>query len=201
MKFEIYGDSIRAGFGLDDKPYTERIPGFIVENYAFNGASVFDVLELVYKKTNNEKNYALIGVGVNDLIWNREPKRIFERLMDIVTRLKELNKIILVESLLPIKKKYFLSLHNFTENELNEKIYLLNALLRAEAKKKDFLFIDYSFEDEPLSTRDGLHPDEYGSKQLEKQLIDFLKKEVIIRTPPFHDGSHRVGPGNLVVSQ
>lgn len=175
MEFEIYGDSIRAGYGLKDQVYLENLPGFDVKNHAFNGATVFDILEEVYKDLDFKNSYALVGVGVNDLIYGRDPERIFERLMDITKRLKSLGRRVIIEAILPVKKKYFLSLYNFSEEEINEKISILNDLLEGYQEEYGYSFLAYDFSKEDLKTRDGLHPNDEGNLQLRRQFLKFIE--------------------------
>ncbi|MDO5027692.1 MAG: SGNH/GDSL hydrolase family protein [Bacillota bacterium] len=179
MDFEIYGDSIRAGYGLKEAVYLSSLTAFKLKNFAYNGATVFDIWADVYKDIEKKKAYALVGVGVNDLIYSRDPDRIFQRLMDIVKRLKDLDRIVIVESLLPVKKKYFLSLYNFSEEEINEKIKRVNYLLQLSAKDYGYYYFAYDFSQEELSTRDGLHPDEKGNQLLKIQFEKLLKANKI----------------------
>lgn len=175
MDFEIYGDSIRAGYGLKTEVYCTEIPGFKVKNFAYNGATVFDLVEDVYTKVPRKEALALVGIGVNDLIYGRDPDRIFERLAQVVLRLKDLDRKVIVEALLPVKKKYFLSLYNFTESEINEKIKKLNSLIDKGATSYGYYYLPYIFSKEDLSTADGLHPDDKGNDQLKIQFENFIK--------------------------
>lgn len=175
MDFEIYGDSIRAGYGLESSVYCAEVPGFKVKNFAYNGATVFDLVEDVYTKVPRKNAWALVGIGVNDLIYGRDPDRIFERLIQVVLRLKDLDRKVIVESLLPVKKKYFLSLYNFSEVEINEKIKRLNNLIEKGATSHAYYYLSYDFSKEDLSTKDGLHPDESGNDQLKIQFEEFIK--------------------------
>lgn len=175
MDFEIYGDSIRAGYGLEAEVYCADVPGFTVKNFAYNGATVFDLVEDVYTKVPRKNAYALVGIGVNDLIYGRDPERVFERLVQVVLRLKDLDRKVIVEALLPVKKKYFLSLYTFSEAEINEKIKILNDLIEKGAKTYGYYYLAYDFSQEELSTKDGLHPDDKGNKQIKIQFKNFIK--------------------------
>lgn len=174
MRIEIYGDSIRNGYGLLEKPYTEKISSDTV-NYSFNGASAFDILELVYSQAEDKTAIAIVGCGVNDIIFNRDEDRIADRIIKIVERLLDLNKIVLVESILPVKKDYFLALHELSEDELNFRISKLNSILKESSEPYNYKFLEYAFDDERFSTRDGLHPDSYGNEQLYIQLNKFIR--------------------------
>lgn len=175
MDFEIYGDSIRAGYGLEGLVYCAEIPGFAVKNFAYNGATVFDLVEDVYTKVPRKNSWALVGIGVNDLIYGRNPERIFERLVQVVLRLQDLDRRVLVEAVFPVKKKYFLSLYNFTEAEINEKIKKLNDLIESGAKSYCYSYLAYDFSKEDLSTIDGLHPDDKGNDQIKIQFENFIE--------------------------
>lgn len=175
MNFEIYGDSIRAGYGLKSSVYCAEVPGYEVKNFAYNGATVFDLVEDVYTKVPRKNALALVGIGVNDLIYGRDPDRIFERLVQVVLRLQDLDRKVIVEALLPVKKKYFLSLYNFSEAEINEKIKRLNDLIEKGATKYGYYYLPYDFSKKDLSTKDGLHPDEKGNDQIKIQFEDFIK--------------------------
>ena len=176
--FEIYGDSIRAGFNLKEKPYIEMISAQDIFNFSSNGASLFDFLQMAFRMDTHKDRIAIIGCGVNDLISGRDPELMAERLFEIVNRLKFLNRKVIVESILPVKKNYFLMLHPFSEEEINREIKKMNSILKENASKYEYLFLEYNFGEIGLSTRDGVHPDSSGNMQLYQQLISFLNNNI-----------------------
>lgn len=173
MRYEIYGDSIRAGFGVTDKPYVDMISDYVI-NKSFNGSTVFDIVDLVYNNVEDEEAIAIVGIGINDLIMGRDPKAVSNRIFAIVDKLKNLNKKIIVESILPVKKDYFLTLYSFTEEEINETINELNNILK-ENESKRYKFLEYDFTNKELETTDGLHPNDAGNNELYLQLKKFLR--------------------------
>lgn len=172
--FEIYGDSIRLGYNLNEKPYTELIPNAKIYNYSANGASIYDFVEMAFRINDYNERIAIIGCGVNDLIMGRKPEAVCDRIFALVKRLTFLKRKVIVESLLPVKKDYFLMLSSFSEEEINEKIKQTNEILKGNAKKYSYLFLEYDFNNNELSTDDGVHPNSFGNKELFLQLNGFL---------------------------
>lgn len=180
MKVEVFGDSIRAGYKLKGESYIERIFKDKLVNYSFNGATIFDMANIIYNHLEREKALAIIGCGINDLIMGKSLETLIDRTLISIKKLKELDRIVLVEGILHIKKDYFLALHDFSEEEMNEKIQKFNRKMKEMSLGKDFLFIDYN--NLEISTFDGLHPDENGHTAMFGPLKKFVKKHVDLKS-------------------
>lgn len=174
LNYEIYGDSILAGFRLRGKSYAEKLFYPDVKNYSFCGATVFDMLEIAYTQTQKSKSIALIGCGINDLIVGRKVDIISEKISETASRLIFLEKSVYVQEILPVKKNYFLALEDFSEDEINEKIDSLNMMLLENSSKYNYTFIQYGLKKDELSTFDGVHPDESGNLLLYNKLKYFM---------------------------
>ncbi len=181
QKIALFGDSLMAGYGLDEEFHLStilennlKIKGFDVDviNASVSGDTTSGGLNrLDWLLVNNDIDILILCLGANDMLRGIKPNIIRQNLYKILEILKKRNITVLLSGM--ISQETFGKLYK----EEFDKIY------PDLAKKFKVTFLPFLLDGVALNTelnlKDGKHPNPQGvkviSKNLENKLINLLQ--------------------------
>lgn len=166
-KYIMLGDSLTAG--ADWKKFLQRTD---VLNMGVGGDMTF--LQINGKKygvlnrlhgLNNKYKIIFIMIGINDLMFGKDPTTVFNAYKKIIIKIQSNNITPIIQSTLYITDNKY----GINKKTVNKKVSQLNKLLKNFADKNNILYIDINSEvqtnDEELNktlTSDGIHLNKLG---------------------------------------